>query len=96
MPTWWGMIGIRPKLFVAMLAALALVSAASADARHRHRSAALQTTSTGLPVDSSGTPIIMQGYQANKGRVVPQVSGPITVPFAMPIALVLKAATGVR
>jgi hypothetical protein len=78
------MIGIRLGLVVATLAAFAVLIAGSADARHRHRGAAAHTTATGLAVDSSGTPIIMRGYEGsrggNKGRVIPQVSGPITVP----------------
>jgi hypothetical protein len=73
------MISIGPKLIVATLAAVVVITAGPADARHRHRHA-IHTTSAGLPVDSSGTPIIMQGYEANRGRVIPRVSGPITVP----------------
>jgi hypothetical protein len=74
------MIGVHTKVLVAALAALVLVTTGPADARHRHHSAAVHTTSTSLPVDASGTPIIMKGYEANGGRVIPRVSGPITVP----------------
>jgi hypothetical protein len=76
------MIGIHAKVLVAMLGAVAVMTTGPADARHRHRSAPVHTTSTSLPVDASGTPIIMQGYQSGsgRGRVIPQVGGPITVP----------------
>jgi hypothetical protein len=60
-----------------------LATASTADARHRK--ATQDTTATNLPLDSSGTPIIMKGYEGAKGykgRVVPRVSGPITVPPA--------------
>ena len=67
------------SLIVIALAASTLVAASSADARHRkatHQAA----TSTNLPVDSSGTPIIMKGYEGAKGRVIPRVSAPVVVP----------------
>ena len=72
------MNGIAPKLVVAALAAMTLVASGAADARHRR--AAHQTTSTRLPVDASGTPIIMKGYEADQGRVIPRVSTPVVVP----------------
>jgi hypothetical protein len=73
------MTGFNPRLILTALAIVAVLGvSSSADARHRK--AAHNTASTNLPVDSSGTPIIMQGYKADKVRVVPRVSGPITVP----------------
>jgi len=72
------MNGIGSSLIGIAVAASTLVAASSADARHRK--ATHQTTSTSLPVDSSGTPIIMKGYEANKGRVIPRVSTPVVVP----------------
>jgi len=77
-----GAFGPNPQLTRLILATLAIaaVLAASGSADARHRKATQDTTSTNLPVDSSGTPIIMKGYQPSKGRVVPRVSGPITVP----------------
>lgn len=72
------MHGISSRLIVIALAAMAVVAASSAEARHRK--AAHQTTSTSLPVDASGTPIIMKGYEADQGRVVPRVASPVVVP----------------
>lgn len=72
------MYSIGSRLIVIVLAATAVVAASSADARHRK--ATHQATSTGLPVDASGTPIIMKGYQADQGRVIPRVSTPVVVP----------------
>jgi hypothetical protein len=72
------MNGIGSSLIGIAVAASTLVAASSADARHRK--ATHQTTSTSLPVDSSGTPIIMKGYEANKSRVIPRVSTPVVVP----------------
>ncbi len=72
------MHGISSRLIIIALAAMAVVAASSAEARHRK--AAHQTTSTTLPLDSSGTPIIMKGYEADQGRVVPRVSSPVVVP----------------
>ena len=69
---------IGSSLIVIALTASALTAASPADARHRK--ATHQTTSTNLPVDSSGTPIIMKGYQADKGRVIPRVNAPVVVP----------------
>jgi len=70
---------------IVLLAAIALITSSSADARHRRaqqQTSTKQQTSTNLPLDASGTPIIMQGYQSGsgRGRVIPQASGPITVP----------------
>ncbi len=63
-----------------MLAAIALVAVSmSADARQR-RTVRHHDTSTGLAVDSSGTPIIMEGYQADQGRVHGRVASPVVVP----------------
>ena len=73
------MHSIGSRLIVIALTAAALITAGSADARHRkttHQTAA----TTSLPVDSSGTPIIMKGYEGRKGRVVPRVSTPVVVP----------------
>src|SRR5690242_16609747 len=73
------MRNIGSRLIAFTLAAVALIAADAADARHRktpHQTAA----TTSLPVDSSGTPIIMKGYRADKGRVVPRVSTPVVVP----------------
>jgi hypothetical protein len=72
------MHGIGSRLIVIMLVAAAVIAASSAEARHRK--AVHQTTSTSLPVDASGTPIIMKGYEADQGRVVPRVSSPVVVP----------------
>ena len=68
----------RSSLIVIALVATAAVASTSADARHRRT--AQHTTSTGLPVDSSGTPIIMEGYQADQGRVHGRVAAPVVVP----------------
>ncbi len=74
------MIGIGSRLMIIALTATVVAAAStSADARHRHRHA-VGNTSTGLAVDSSGTPIIMQGYRADKGRVIPRVASPVVVP----------------
>ena len=82
---------IKLKLILIAAVAVAVCVAGPADARRHHRQTTHQT-STNLPLDSSGTPIIMKGYQgdkvyqadkgdqSNKGRVIPRVSGPITVP----------------
>jgi hypothetical protein len=72
------MHSIGSRLIVIALVAAAAVTSTSADARHRK--ATHQTTSTGLPVDASGTPIIMEGYQADKGRVTGRVAAPVVVP----------------
>jgi hypothetical protein len=70
-------IGFRSR--VVAVAAVALVVGGSADARHR-RTVHQRTTSTSLPVDASGTPIIMKGYQADHGRVIPRTSSAVVVP----------------
>jgi hypothetical protein len=70
------MHGIGSRLVVIALAAAAV--ATSADARHRRT--VQHTTSTGLAVDSSGTPIIMKGYEADQGRVHDRVAAPVVVP----------------
>jgi len=68
-----------PRLILTALAVAAVLAApGSADAAKRK--ATQDTTGANLPLDDSGTPIIMKGYKASKGRVVPRVSGPITVP----------------
>jgi hypothetical protein len=72
------MNGIASKLVVAALAAITVIVSGSADARHRR--SAHQANSTSLPVDASGTPIIMKGYQADQGRVIPRVGTPVVVP----------------
>ncbi len=72
------MNGIVPKFVVAALAIMTVAASGSADARHRR--SAHQTTSTSLPVDASGTPIIMKGYEADRGRVIPRTSSPVVVP----------------
>lgn len=66
------------KLIVIALVVTAAAAATSADARHRRTTQ--HTTSTGLPVDSSGTPIIMEGYKADQGRVHGRVAAPVVVP----------------
>jgi hypothetical protein len=74
------MSGFGPKLILTALAvAAALAAPGSADARQR-KTATDDTTGANLPLDDSGTPIIMKGYQPAKGRVVPRVSTPVTVP----------------
>ncbi len=72
------MLGSGSRLTVIALAVVAATAATSADARHRRT--VHHTTSTGLPVDSSGTPIIMEGYQADQGRVHGRVAAPVVVP----------------
>ena len=72
------MHGIGSRLIVIALVAIAAAASTSADARHRRT--AQRTTSGGLPVDASGTPIIMQGYQADQGRVHGRVAAPVVVP----------------
>ena len=76
----FSMFGTGSRLIVIALVATAAVASTSADARHRR--AAQHNTSTGLRVDSSGTPIIMEGYQADQGRVHGRVSSPVVVPPA--------------
>jgi hypothetical protein len=72
------MHNISCTLIAVTLAAGAVITSSPAEARQRKT--AEQTTSTGLPVDSSGTPIIMKGYPAGQGKVVPRVSTPVVVP----------------
>ena len=72
------MHSVGSRLIVIVLAATAVVVSSSADARHRKTTH--QTTSTGLPVDASGTPIIMKGYEADQGRVHGRVAAPVVVP----------------
>jgi|SRR5579871_1201300 len=61
------MSAINLKLILIAAVAVAACLAAPADARRHHqRRATPQTTSTNLPLDSSGTPIIMKGYQGDK------------------------------
>ena len=80
--------GINLRQIVVAAAVIAAFATGPADARRHHRAA--QQASTNLPVDSTGTPIIMKGYQADRGyhgdkvRVIPQVNGPITVPPVLP------------
>jgi hypothetical protein len=74
------MYSIGSRLIVVTLAAVAVVASTSADARHRRT--VQHTTSTGLPVDSSGTPIIMKGYEADQGRVHGRAAAPVVVPPA--------------
>jgi hypothetical protein len=75
------MHGIGSRLIVIALLATAVTASTSAEARHRRT--AQGTTSTGLPVDPWGTPIIMQGYQDDQGRrVTGRVAAPVVVPPA--------------
>ena len=76
----FAMQGIGSRLIVIALVATAAAAATSADARHRRT--VHHTTATGLPVDSSGTPIIMEGYQADQGRLHGRVAAPVVVPPA--------------
>jgi hypothetical protein len=69
---------IGTGLIVIALAAAAVAASTSADARHRRT--VHGNTSTGLPLDASGTPIIMEGYQADQGRVHGRVAAPVVVP----------------
>jgi len=58
---------LRPIAAFAILAVL--LAAASSDAAFaKHRRHSVRPSATSIPVDASGTPIIMKGYQSNPRR----------------------------